>query len=552
MTDTYFHADYPFGIAPQIDPDSYSSVISIFDEFVKKYQDKPAFSCMGATISFADLERKSGQFCEWLQKESGLQPGDRIAVQLPNILQFPVVVWGALRAGLVVVNTNPLYTEREMEHQFNDSGAKLLVVYAGMASKALAVQPKTGIERIIVTELADLHKPLKGWIVNTVVKKVKKLVPAYDASKTMTFKSVMKQYPNGTVTPVAVSGGDVAVLQYTGGTTGVSKGAMLTHRNLIANMLQCNEFFKVSLKEGEETFIAPLPLYHIYAFLVHGMLLAETGNHSVLIPNPRDLNAFVKELQKWKFTGFAGLNTLFVALSNNEGFKTLDFSHLKFTISGGMALTSDAAEQWKLVTGCDIFEGYGMTETSPVLTFNPPGAHQLGTIGIPVPSTEIKVVGDDRAVVPNGTAGELLARGPQVMLGYWNRVSDTADTIDKEGFIATGDIAVKQDDGFFKIVDRKKDMIIISGFNVYPNEIEEVVSSHPSVIEAAAIGIPHAVNGEEIQVFVVAKEAVSPEELTAFCRGKLTGYKVPKNFVFRSELPKTNVGKILRRELRPH
>jgi len=550
MTDTYFHQDYPFGITPMIDPDAYPSVLAVFDEFVKKYKNKPAFSCMGATLTFTDLERKSAQFCEWLQKESGLKPGDRIAVQLPNILQFPVVVWGALRAGLVVVNTNPLYTESEMEHQFNDSGAKLLVVYAGMASKAVAVQPKTSIEKIIVTELADFHKPLKGWIVNTVVKKVKKMVPEFDASKTVTLNSVMKQYPSGIVKPVAVSGSDVAVLQYTGGTTGVSKGAMLTHRNMVANMLQCTEFFNVTLQEGEETFIAPLPLYHIYAFLVHGMLLPCTGNHSVLIPNPRDLPAFVKELKQWKFSGFAGLNTLFVALCNNEGFKALDFSNLKFTISGGMALTTSAAEKWKAVTGCDVFEGYGMTETSPVLTFNPPGGHQLGTIGIAAPNTEIKIVGDDGKTLPNGEAGELLARGPQVMLGYWNRAAETSATIDEDGFIATGDIAIMQDDGFLRIVDRKKDMIIVSGFNVYPNEIEEVVSLHPSVIEAAAIGIPHEVNGEEIQVFLVVNKDVTPEELTAFCRTKLTPYKVPKNFVFRDELPKTNVGKILRRELR--
>jgi len=550
MADPHFHKNYPFGIKETIDADSYANVVNIFDEFVKKYSDLPAFSCMGKTLSFADLDAKSDDFAAWCLNDAGMEPGERIAVQLPNILQFPVVVWGALKAGLVVVNTNPLYTDREMEHQFNDSGAKLLIVYAGMAAQALRVQPKTGIKQIVVTEIADFHKPLKRILVNTVVKKVKKMVPDYDTSAVLKLNSVMSLGKGKAFKKTDAINEDIAVLQYTGGTTGVSKGAMLTHRNLVANMLQSAEFFNVSLNTGKETFIAPLPLYHIYAFLVHGMLLPSTGNHSVLIPNPRDIPGFVKELSKWQFSGFAGLNTLFVALTNNEDFAKLDFSKLKLTISGGMALTHAAAKKWKEVTGCAINEGYGMTETSPVISFNPPGGEQLGTIGLPAPSTAIKIVGEDGEEMPNGEPGELLAKGPQVMRGYWNRPDDTAKTIDKFGYIATGDIAIKQDDGYFKIVDRKKDMIIVSGFNVYPNEIEEIVTSHPKILEAAAIGVPDETTGEAIQVYVVASSDVSVDELIAHCRENLTAYKVPKRFEFKDELPKTNVGKVLRRELR--
>ena len=550
MSDPHFHKNYPFGIKDTIDPDSYSNVVKIFDEFSLKYSDLPAFSCMGRTISFSELDTKSDDFAAWCLNYADMQPGDRIAVQLPNILQFPVVVWGALKAGLVVVNTNPLYTDREMEHQFNDSGAKLLVVYAGMAAQALRVQPKTGIKQVVVTEIADFHQPLKRMLVNTVVKKVKKMVPDYDSSAVLKLNSVLSLGKGKAYKKTVATGEDVAVLQYTGGTTGVSKGAMLTHRNLIANMLQSGEFFNVALNTGKETFIAPLPLYHIYAFLVHGMLLPYTGNHSVLIPNPRDIPGFVKELSHWQFSGFAGLNTLFVALTNNEDFTKLDFSKLKLTISGGMALTHAAAKKWKEVTGCSINEGYGMTETSPVLSFNPPGAEQLGTVGLPAPSTAIKIVGENGEEMPNGEPGELFAKGPQVMRGYWNRPDDTAKTIDKDGYIATGDIAIKQDDGYFKIVDRKKDMIIVSGFNVYPNEIEDIVTTHPKVVEAAAIGVPDETTGEAIQVFIVANGDVTTDELIAYCRENLTAYKVPKRFEFREELPKTNVGKVLRRELR--
>ncbi|WP_428241633.1 AMP-binding protein [Gynuella sp.] len=550
MAGSYFYDHYPAGMVGKVDPDKYSSIVDIFDNFVKKFSDKPVFSCMGQTISFDELNRLSASFASYLQNHTDLQPGDRIAVQLPNILQFPVVVWGAIRAGMVVVNTNPLYTDREMEHQFNDSGAKVLIVYAGMAAQALRVKPKTGIQKIIVTEIADLHSPFKRLLINSVVKYVKKMVPAYDRSAVVSLLSVLSEGGRKSLQPVEMKGDDLAVLQYTGGTTGVAKGAMLTHRNLVANMLQSKEFFQLALDEGKEIMIAPLPLYHIYAFLVHGMLIPYTGNHNVLIPNPRDLPAFIKEMAKYKFTSFTGLNTLFVALCNNEDFRKLDFSHLKMTVSGGMALTKGASDRWQEVTGCCINEGYGMTETSPVLSFNPPGHVQLGTIGIPAPSTEIAILDENGNALADGEAGELCARGPQVMKGYWKRPEETAKTMTEDGFIRTGDIAIKQDDGYLKIVDRKKDMIIVSGFNVYPNEVEEVLTLHPQVLEAAAIGTPDDATGEKILVFVVAKGDVTESDLIAHCRKNLTAYKVPKVFEFRPELPKTNVGKVLRRALK--
>lgn len=550
MTESYRHQDYPQDMQATINADSFETVLDLFDAKVKQYANKPAFSCMGKTITYKELDALSADFAAYLQNETDLKPGDRIALQMPNIVQFPIAAWGALRAGLVVVNTNPLYTDRELEHQMNDSGAKAIVVYAGMAAQALKVQPKTPLEKVIVTEIADMHPPLKRALVNTVVKRVKKMVPDFDSSKTVAFRDALRKGQAFSYRPVRSGHDDPIVLQYTGGTTGVAKGAMLTNKNLIANMLQCYEYFKLALEDGQETLITPLPLYHIYAFTVHCMVLMYTGNQSVLIPNPRDIPGFVKELGKHKFTGFVGLNTLFVALCNNEDFKKLDFSSLKLTISGGMALTHAAADNWKATTGCLINEGYGMTESSPVLSFNPPGAAQLGTIGIPAPSTEVKVIDDDGNALPMGEAGELCARGPQVMKGYWNRPQDTAKTIDEDGWLKTGDVAVIQDDGYMKIVDRKKDMIVVSGFNVYPNEIEDVLAGHPKVVECAAVGVPSEKTGEAVKVFVVTNGEVSDEELVAYCREHMTAYKVPRQFERRDELPKTNVGKVLRRELR--
>lgn len=541
---------YPDGMKSTIDLEQHQSVTQLVDQCLRDYADKPAFSCMGRTLTYAELDAMSGHFAAWLQNHTDLQPGDRIAVQLPNILQYPVVVFGALRAGLVVVNTNPLYTEREMEHQFNDSGARMLVVYAGMADKAVRVKDKTPIEQIICTEIADFHPPLKRLLVNTVVKRIKKMVPAFDAGQVTPLRSVLATGARSTYSPVERSAEDTAVLQYTGGTTGVAKGAELTHRNLIANMLQCHEFFKLALEPGKETFVAPLPLYHIYAFTVHCLVVLETGNHNVLIPNPRDIPGFVKELGKWEFTGFAGLNTLFVALMNNETFQRLNFDKLKLTISGGMALTRDAAERWEKMTGCAISEGYGLTETSPVVSFNPPGHGQLGTIGIPAPSTEVQVVDDDGIAQPVGEPGELCVRGPQVMRGYWNRPEETAKSITEDGWFRTGDVAVIQEDGYMRIVDRKKDMVVVSGFNVYPNEVEDVLVQHDAIVECAVIGVPDEKTGEAVKAFIVTQRDVGDDELIKHCKDNLTAYKVPKSFARRDELPKTPVGKVLRRELR--
>lgn len=551
MNETFFQDNYPAGLAKTIDMTQYQSVIDVFDGFVAKYAANPAFTCLGQTITYADLEAKSAAFAAYLQNETTLKPGDRIAVQLPNVLQYPIVVFGAMRAGMTVVNTNPLYTEREMEHQFNDSGAKALVVLANMAAKAEKVLPNTSIETVIVTEVGDMHKTVKRVLINSVLKYVKKEVESYNIPGAIPLRKALSLGQGKAFTTPEMKLDDVAVLQYTGGTTGVAKGAMLTHGNLIANMLQCDGLFAMALNKGKETAIAPLPLYHIYAFTVHCMVLLQTGNHSVLIPNPRDIPGFIKVLQNTKFSCFVGLNTLFVALCNSDVFKGLDFSGLKLTISGGMALTKDAAEQWKKVTNCDIAEGFGMTETSPVVSFNPPGHIQLGTIGLPVASTACKVIDDNGNDLPVGEAGELCVKGPQVMKGYWQRPEATAEAISSDGWLKTGDIAVIAEDGFMKIVDRKKDMIIVSGFNVYPNEVEDEISAHPDVLEAAAIGIPDAKSSEAVKVFVVASNKnLTEADIKKWARERLTAYKIPKHVEFRDELPKTNVGKILRRELR--
>ncbi|MAD43965.1 MAG: long-chain fatty acid--CoA ligase [Oceanospirillaceae bacterium] len=547
----FFQERYPENYPANIDPDKYESVVEIFNGFVKRFADRPAFSCLGQTLTYAELDRQSAAFAAYLQNETTLQAGDRIAVQLPNILQYPIVVFGAMRAGMVVVNTNPLYTEREMEHQFNDAGAKALVVLANMADKAESVLPNTGIKHVIVTNVGDMHGTVKRVLINSVLKYVKKEVPSVNIPGALPLRKALSMGAGKSFTPVAADRNDVAVLQYTGGTTGVAKGAMLTHRNLISNMMQCHGLFNMILDEGKESVIAPLPLYHIYAFTVHCMVMLQTGNHSILIPNPRDIPGFIKTLQTNEFSGFVGLNTLFVALCGNESFRALDFSKLKLTISGGMALTKDAADQWKQVTGCEIAEGYGMTETSPVVSFNPPGYVKLGTIGMPVSSTACKVIDEEGTEQPIGEPGELCVQGPQVMKGYWQRPEATAETITVDGWLKTGDMAVISEDGYMKIVDRKKDMIIVSGFNVYPNEVEDVVVSHPDIMEAAAIGVPDAKSSEAVKVFVVSKnENLTAAEIKDFCRERLTGYKVPRHIEFRDELPKTNVGKILRRELR--
>lgn len=551
MNETFFSDRYPEGYAKTIDPDQYQSLVEIFDEYVGKYANNKAYTCLGKTLTFTDIEQKSAQFACFLQNELKLKKGDRMAVQLPNVLQYPIVVFGAMRAGVIIVNTNPLYTEHEMEHQFNDSEATALVVLANMASKAQAVIPKTKIKHVIVTEVADIHDTFKRVLINSVVKYVKKEVPSYEIPGSYTLRDALSIGKTGQFNAVEFDREDVAVLQYTGGTTGVAKGAMLTHRNLIANMLQCSVMLEKFLDEAHEDIIAPLPLYHIYAFTVHCMVIARLGNHSILIPNPRDLDGFIKTLNKLRYTAFIGLNTLFVGLCNREDFRALDHSDLKITISGGMALTSDAAQNWKEVTGSDITEGYGMTETSPVVSLNPIDRIKLGTIGMPVASTLCKTIDEDGNETPIGEPGELCVKGPQVMKGYLNRPEETAESIDEDGWIKTGDMAVIDEDGYIKIVDRKKDMIIVSGFNVYPNEVEDAATTHPDIVEAAAIGVESEKTSEAVKLFVVSSNPnLTEEEVIKWCREDLTAYKVPKQVEFRDELPKTNVGKVLRRELR--
>ncbi|HUE91389.1 long-chain-fatty-acid--CoA ligase FadD1 [Pseudomonas sp.] len=552
MTENFWKDKYPAGIASEINPDQYPNIQVVLKESCQRFADKPAFSNMGKTLTYGELYELSGTFAAYLQQHTDLQPGDRIAVQLPNVLQYPVVVFGALRAGLIVVNTNPLYTAREMEHQFNDSGAKALVSLANMAHLAEQVLPKTGIKTVIITEVGDMLSPLKRLLVNTVVKHVKKMVPAYNLPQSIKLNAALAKGRGLAVKDAAPRSGDIAVLQYTGGTTGVAKGAMLTHRNLIANMLQVKALMGAEMSEGSEVLIAPLPLYHIYAFTFHCMAMMLIGGHNVLITNPRDLPAMTKDLAKYKFTGFVGLNTLFVALCNNEDFRKLDFSTLKATFSGGMALQLATAERWKQVTGCSICEGFGMTETSPVASVNPFSNIQIGTIGIPVPSTQCKVIDDDGVEQPLGAIGELCVKGPQVMKGYWQRQEATDEILDAEGWLKTGDIAVIQEDGYMRIVDRKKDMILVSGFNVYPNELEDVLATLPGVLQCAAIGVPDEKSGEAIKIFVVVKpgETLTKEQVMEHMRANVTGYKVPKAVEFRDVLPTTNVGKILRRELR--
>ncbi|MGZ9705170.1 long-chain-fatty-acid--CoA ligase FadD2 [Pseudomonas sp. GNP013] len=547
------------GVPNTIDLTAYTSVIEVFERSCKTFADRPAFSNMGITLTYAELERQSAAFAGYLQQHTDLKPGERIAVQMPNVLHYPIAVFGALRAGLIVVNTNPLYTPREMRHQFKDAGVRALVYLNLFGSRVQEVCADTAIDHLIEARMGDFMPAAKGWLVNTLVDKVKKMVPAYHLPRAVPFKRALRMGASLDVTRHPVSLDDIAVLQYTGGTTGLAKGAMLTHRNLVANMQQVRACMSQTgddglplVKEGQEVMIAPLPLYHIYAFTANCMCMMVSGNHNVLITNPRDIGGFIKELKKWRFTGLLGLNTLFVALMDHPEFKQLDFSHLKTTNSGGTALIKATAERWQQLTGCAIGEGYGLTETSPVASANPYGdKSRLGTVGIPVPATAMKVINDEGVELPLGERGELCIKGPQVMKGYWQQPAATAEALDAEGWFKTGDIAVIDEDGFIRIVDRKKDLIIVSGFNVYPNEIEDVVMAHPAVANCAVIGVPDERTGEAVKLFVVARaQGVSVEELKAYCKANFTGYKVPKQIVLRDSLPMTPVGKILRRELR--
>ena len=560
MQADFWNDKRPPGVPNDIDPTAYGSIVEVFERSCKKFADRPAFSNMGVTLTYAELDRLSAAFAAYLQRHTDLKPGERIAVQMPNILQYPIAVFGALRAGLIVVNTNPLYTAREMKHQFKDAGVRALVYVNLFGHLVQEVLPDTSIDYLIEARMGDMLPSLKGWLVNTVVKKVKKMVPAYHLPQALSFKSVLAQGKGHALKPVPLSLDDIAVLQYTGGTTGLAKGAMLTHGNLVANMQQVDACLSQLddsgvplMKQGQEIMIAPLPLYHIYAFTANCMCMMVNGNHNILITNPRDIGGFIKELKKWRFSALLGLNTLFVALMDHPEFKELDFSNLKVTNSGGTALVKATAERWQAITGCSVVEGYGLTETSPVASTNGYGKlARLGSVGIPVPGTAFKVIDDDGHELPIGERGELCIQGPQVMKGYWQRPEATAEVLDAEGWLKTGDVAIIDAEGFVHIVDRKKDMIIVSGFNVYPNEIEDVVMAHPQVASCAAIGVPDERSGEAVKLFVVprAGAGVTVDELKAYCKENFTGYKVPRHIVLKDALPMTPVGKILRRELR--
>jgi long-chain acyl-CoA synthetase len=542
---------YPKGVPADIDINEYASLREVFDESVAKYSARPAYSCMGKTITFGELDTLSTAFAGWLQAK-GCRKGARVALMMPNILQYPVCLFGILRAGCTVVNVNPLYTARELEHQLNDSGAEIIVVVENFAHTLADVVGKTKVREVVVTSIGEFLG-FKGLIVDFVLRRVKKMVPAFRLPGSVRLSAALAEGRRTKLERVPLGHDDIAFLQYTGGTTGVAKGAMLLHRNIVANLLQARAWVTPFLApDSREIIITPLPLYHIFSLTANCLMFMTLGAENVLIPNPRDIPGFVKEMGKFRFTAFTGVNTLFNALVNNADFAKLDFSALRITLGGGMAVQEAVALRWKEITGRPLIEAYGLTETSPAATINPLDLPAYnGSIGLPVPSTELILRDDDGKEVALGQPGEICIRGPQVMAGYWNRPDETAKVLDKDGWLATGDIGVMDDRGFVRIVDRKKDMILVSGFNVYPNEIEAVVVMHPGVLECAAVGIPDAKSGEAVKLFVVKKdETLTVEDVMRHCREHLTGYKCPREVEFRKELPKTNVGKILRRELR--
>ncbi|MBS0055277.1 long-chain-fatty-acid--CoA ligase FadD [Yersinia sp. Marseille-Q3913] len=542
---------YPADVPAEIDPDRYSSLVEMFENAALRYADQPAFINMGEVMTFRKLEERSRAFAAYLQQGLGLQKGDRVALMMPNLLQYPIALFGILRAGMVVVNVNPLYTPRELEHQLNDSGAAAIVIVSNFAHTLEKVVFKTQVKHVILTRMGDQLSAAKGTLVNFVVKYIKRLVPKYYLPDAISFRTALQKGRRLQYVKPDVINTDMAFLQYTGGTTGVAKGAMLTHRNMQSNLEQAKAAYAPLLQPGHELVVTALPLYHIFALTMNCLLFIELGGRSLLITNPRDIPGMVKELSHYPFTAMTGVNTLFNALLNNEEFTKLDFSTLRLSVGGGMPVQQAVAERWEKLTGKHLLEGYGLTECSPLVTGNPYDLkHYSGSIGLPVPSTDVRLLDDEGHDVAFGEPGELWVRGPQVMLGYWQRPEAT-DEVLKEGWLATGDIATLDEQGFLRIVDRKKDMILVSGFNVYPNEIEDVVALHPKVLESAVIGVPNGVAGEAVKVFIVKKDAtLTQEELLTHCRRYLTGYKVPKIVEFRDELPKSNVGKILRRELR--
>lgn len=543
---------YEKGVKAEIDETLYQSIPDVFRQSVEKFANQPAFQNMGKTLTYAEVGKLAEDFASYLQNVLKLPRGERVAIMLPNLLQYPIALFGILQAGLVAVNTNPLYTPRELEHQLKDSGATTIIVLENFANTLELVLPRTQIKHVIVASVGEMFGFFKGTLMNFVLRKVKKMVPEYRISDTIPFQTALKEGAAHTFRPVSLTREDTALLQYTGGTTGVAKGAILSHGNICANMQQAAEWIVNLLQPGKETVIAALPLYHIFALTVNLMIFTQAGSKIILITNPRDMKSFIGDMKKERVSVFVGVNTLFNGMVNQPDFATVDFSSLKLTLGGGMATQKAVAEKWKSITGTPIVEAYGLTEASPGVCANPLNIPAYtGGIGLPIPSTEIELRDADGNEVAQGEPGEMWIRGPQVMKGYWNRPEETAKVLDSRGFLATGDIAVMDEKGWFKLVDRKKDLIVVSGFNVYPNEVEDVAASHPKVLEAACIGVSSPKTGEALKLFIVKKdESLTSEELIAFCRTELTAYKVPKDIEFRDELPKSNVGKILRRELR--
>ncbi|TXI48976.1 MAG: long-chain fatty acid--CoA ligase [Lysobacter sp.] len=545
-------ASYPAGVPAEINVDEYPSIVSVLQASLEKYRDRPAFSHMGKIMTYAEVDRYSQQFAAYLLGELKLKKGDRVAVMMPNCFQYPIAIFGILRAGLTVVNTNPMYTARELKHQLIDSGASAILVLDNFGPTVQEVVADTPVKQVIATGLGDMLGFPKGAVVNFVLKYVKKMVPDYDIPGTVRFKNTLTLGQMHRLPQVDIAPEDIAFLQYTGGTTGVSKGAMLTHRNLVANMQQSSAWVGQKARMGEELIVTALPLYHIFALTANCLVFMKFGARNHLITNPRDMPGFVKELSTIPFTAITGVNTLFNGLLNTPGFDKLDFSHLTLSLGGGTAVQRAVAERWKQVTGCTLVEAYGLTETSPAACMNPMDVPEhTGSIGLPVPSTDACVMDDDNRILPHGETGELCIKGPQVMKGYWQRPEETAKSIDADGWLHTGDVARMDEKGFFYIVDRKKDMVLVSGFNVYPNEVEDVIAMMPGVLEVAAVGVPDEKSGEAVKVVIVKKDPeLTVEQVKAHAREHLTGYKQPKHVEFRTELPKTNVGKILRRELR--
>ncbi|MGY0798601.1 long-chain fatty acid--CoA ligase [Lysobacter sp. A286] len=542
---------YPAGVPEQIDVDEYPSIVAVLENAIANFRDRPAFANFGKTLTYAEIDTLSAQFAAYLLGELKLRKGDRVAIMMPNCLQYPIATFGVLRAGLTVVNTNPMYTARELRHQLVDSGATVLLVLDNFGDTVEEVLSDTKITTVITTGLGDMLGP-KGVMVNFVLRYIKKMVPEFNIPGAVRFATTLKLGQKHPLPKIEVQSGDIAFLQYTGGTTGVAKGAMLTHRNLVANMQQAAAWVGTNVVPGQEVIITALPLYHIFALTANGLVFMKFGGLNYMITNPRDMPGFVKELKKVSFTAITGVNTLFNGLLNTPGFDEVDFSKLRLTLAGGMAAQRSVAERWKKTTGCTLIEAYGLTETSPAACINPMDLSEFnGAIGLPIPSTDASIKDEDGNTLATGEIGELCIKGPQVMKGYWQLPEETAKVLDADGWLHTGDIAKMDEKGFFYIVDRKKDMILVSGFNVYPNEIEDVVAMMPGVLEVAAIGVPDEHSGEVVKLVVVKKDpSLTAEQITAYARENLTGYKRPKVIEFRTELPKSNVGKILRRELR--